>query len=214
MPSNRGRRLILLRRRISAVVLPAVTWNPADKNSDLALSNGNLTFAQGTTFAYEGLRATTSHSTGKYYFEVTLVTMFDAFVQVGIGNASQVLTQKVGGTGLNSVGAMATDRGTYLNNTFSATWAAAGAVAGDIVGVAVDFGNSNIWFRKINGGTPQNWNNSGSADPATNTGGFSISTLNAGPYFPMASADTAADSMTANFAGSFIAAAPSGFGIW
>lgn len=47
----------------------AVTWNPADKDASISLSNGNLTAAP-TVATSATCRATQSRSTGKYHVEL------------------------------------------------------------------------------------------------------------------------------------------------
>jgi hypothetical protein len=83
------------------------------------------------------------------------------------------------------------------------TWA-----NGTVGGIAVDLDNRKIWFRKAPAG---NWNNSGTADPATNAGGV---TIPAGTMVPFVTFGAAAAGFvwTANFgASTFTGAVPSGF---
>ena len=47
------------------------TWNPSDKGADIVLSNNNLT-ASGSGGVNNTVRATTSNSGGKWYFEFAL----------------------------------------------------------------------------------------------------------------------------------------------
>jgi hypothetical protein len=87
-----------------------------------------------------------------------------------------------------------------------ATWA-----QGDTLCIAFDVDNMRLWFR-TNGG---NWNNSGTANPATNTEGIDVSTLNDGPFFVMANFRGNGDQFTANFgATAYAHTPPSGFGNW
>jgi len=48
------------------------TWSTTDKSSTITLSNGNLT-AAGSASASQSVRSTTSKSSGKVYWEVTLI---------------------------------------------------------------------------------------------------------------------------------------------
>lgn len=75
----------------------------------------------------------------------------------------------------------------------------------------IDTAQSRIWFR-VNGG---NWNNSGTANPATNTGGHVIGAGNAFyfPFFACASIATAGDTIVLNSGGTpFAYTEPVGFG--
>jgi hypothetical protein len=181
----------------------AITWNPSDKSANVTLSGGNLIATWGSGTA--GVRATSPITAAtKVYFENTIGTS-NANQFIGIGNASMPLNILIG-TDNNSVGYQSVGGQVFLNNVVIGALAACGA--GDVVCVAVDLTNSKIWFRK-NGGL---WNLSGTDNPATNTGGYSISGLAAGPYFP-AWAANASNSATVNFgATAYAFTAPSGFG--
>src|SRR4029077_13475902 len=70
-------------------------------------------------------------------------------------------------------------------------------VSGDVIGVAVDFTNHLAWFRRNSG----NWNNDGTANPATGVGGITIA---AGSYAPTVGfgAGGSARTTTGNFGAS------------
>jgi len=194
----------------------SATWNPSDKDSRMSLSGGNLiaTTAAGS-FARSTVRATASASSGKYYSEHTIVedNAFASFMSVGVEQSTKSLSEGVGdggGTGGASVGLCGD--GSVYDYTGGPPIAtiAMPFVEGDTIGMAVDLTNHRIWFRK-NGG---NWNSSGTANPATNTGGIVLNALMDGmALFPAIShlsyTDTA-QSSTSNFA----ATPPSGFSNW
>ena len=71
------------------------TWNPSDKNADVTLSNGNLTATAATNSVHLVARGTTSKSTGKAFYEVTLVAR-DGPCSVGFANATASLSQSMG----------------------------------------------------------------------------------------------------------------------
>jgi hypothetical protein len=78
--------------------------------------------------------------------------------------------------------------------------------SGNVIGIATDLDNREIWFRVAPSG---NWNNSGTADPATNTGGI---TIPAGTMVPFCTFNASPITFAANFgASSFTGAVPSGF---
>lgn len=193
----------------NAVVAAATTtWNPADKNAGITLSNGNLTATNPATSTFISARAIASHSTGKYYYELHSDVQ-NTFNFPGVGNATGPLSN-FAGSDANSVGWVANGN-VFINNV--AVTGIQTFVQGDTCCIAVDLGNSKIWFR-TNGG---NWNNDviANQNPATNTGGISISGLAAGPYFPMLTQHDPLDKNTANFgATAYAQTAPSGFGNW
>jgi len=78
------------------------------------------------------------------------------------------------------------------------------------VGGAVDLDNRKIWFRLAPSG---NWNASGTANPATNTGGYTIPAGTMVPFVTFGgTAGTAGHALTANFGASvFSGAVPAGF---
>ena len=82
--------------------------------------------------------------------------------------------------------------------------------AGNVIGVAIDLDNRKIWFRVAPSG---NWNNSGTANPATNTGGIVHPTGTMVPFCTFGGVSgTAGTTFTANFgATAFSGAAPPGF---
>lgn len=209
MPLYRGARRLVMARRIPAVVVAAgTTWNPSFLGSGLVLSGGNLIVTQTGALAFNSVGAIATHSTGKFYAELT-VTASAGFLSMGMANASFLTSGSAGGDP-NSVGILFNGNININGATVSATGLSI-AGTGQVIGIAVDIGAQLIWFR-VSGGT---WNNSGTADPATGVGGASLSTLNAGPYFIVASMAQTSDTYTANFGGSTYAnTAPSGFGNW
>lgn len=196
-----------------AVSVAAVTFDPAAKGTDIVLSGGNLTATMGSggSNGYEIVRSTTSHSTGKFYFEITLAAITtQAQFGYGFANATELLNGNFLGKTLNSIGALADGR-VFLNNVNTTSVTPASST--NVVSIAIDFGGQLIWWRVNN----SSWNNNGSANPATGAGGVSFSTMNAGPYFAAvtASTSTASQAGTINFGGTAYAeSVPSGFGNW
>jgi SPRY domain/BNR repeat-like domain len=161
----------------------AVTLNPIDQffyTPGVTVSGGNLigtaTVTGGSVRATAGIKLNT-----KKYFEVLVnsATAGTGNTEVGIAAANYIMTSAstVGGSGgyeAPSIGYW-TDNGVYFD-TGSPIAHLTTFQSGDNIGVAVDRVNHKIWFRK-NGG---NWNNAviGSQNPANNTGGYDISSLN------------------------------------
>jgi hypothetical protein len=170
-----------------------VAWSTTDK-SNITLSGSNLT-ATKSAATIGGVRCDTSFAGGKLYYEAWVVVGTNHWA-VGWANASEVFTNLIGNVANNnSVGGwpqrgevhfnavqtnMQTDQG--LNNVYT-------------VRVAVDFTAKLIWFAL----NDSFWNLSPTDNPATGAGGRSISTINAGPYFPIFGSDDAGSSCTARF---------------
>ena len=185
-------------------------WSATNKNSRIVLSNGSLTATADTsvTNTHEVGWADGSFTTGqKIYWEVH-VDALGGDVGVGVVNSS---ASHADGDFLGSY----TDAiGEYENG---AVWYNFGEVAtanptfaaGDTVCVAVDFNAGLIWWRTNAG----NWNNSGTADPSTGTGGITVGIT--GALFPAYSVKydgTTQSAVTANFgATTFAHTMPSGF---
>lgn len=184
------------------------TWNTTDSAAGITRSNGNLTLTYSSGSGFQGVRATNSHSTGKFYFE-NLTPINPGNNGVGLANANYVTTNGLWFNTFDSVGYRPVDGSVMINGTVIGTGQTYGS--GDMVSVAVDLGAQLIWVRANAG----NWNNSGTANPATGVGGFSISSLNAGPFFPATNLHDSTDDSTANFgATAYAQSVPAGFGNW
>jgi hypothetical protein len=87
---------------------------------------------------------------------------------------------------------------------------AGGWSAAQVIGIAADLDNRRYWFRQTPSG---NWNNSGTANPATNTGGLTIPAGTMVPFVTFGgTGGVASNVITANFGGSaFGGTVPSGF---
>ncbi len=179
------------------------TWDPAKTQSGQTLSNGNLTITATTppSAANRGTQSTVSHSTGKYYIEITAVSC-------NSGTLNNALFLGVCDSSCN--GSLATAQNyTYgcwdsgyglLNNSVNAS-GFGGYNNGDIIGIALDCasaGSPVIKFYKNNTlvltASPSGW---------------------AAPYFMFAAAysgnSTHADA-TANFgASAFTYSPPAGY---
>lgn len=182
------------------------TLNPSDRGSGVVLSNGNLTAASTAGDNHSIVRATTSRTSGKYYFEVKLDSS-DNDVAAGVANSSLLLDGSIwlGGSN-NAVGAWFNDQQSWINGAGSPAWSLFSQ--NNIGCVAVDFDAKKIWFRRGS----EAWDQSSTDNPATGAGGRSFSVIS-GPYFP--AVQVAAGTVTVNFgASAFAYAAPSGFKAW
>jgi hypothetical protein len=186
------------------------TWDTATA-ANVTLSGGNLVVTNTNTLNEAGahVASTSGKTSGKYYFEVTSTNAASGGnMSTGIGTPSSTFTSMGnGGAVVGDVVYAASGGGSiYANGSFITTL---GTFAnGDVAGMAVDLDNRKIWFRKAPAG---NWNNSGTADPATNVGGI---TIPAGTMVPFAifGAAAAGNIWTANFgASAFTGVVPVGF---
>lgn len=184
------------------MTLAPTTFDPYNKSGNFTLSGGNLvatiTSGSGPVFA-------TRLAGGPVYFEVNTSNAYSGSPRVGFG---------VGNTYISSSSNLGTDNyglgydtngNVYLNNAVLsaiATWS-----AGANISVALDPKHQTVWFR-VNGG---NWNNSGTANPATNTGGISLATMPGASYYPAVGAAASASFTAAFLSGSWTYSAPSGF---
>lgn len=184
----------------SAIIPPAfTTFNPADL-ANVTLTNANLSAA--APAAIGGVRGTGSHTSGKNYWEYTITAISSNGLAVGIALLSASLS-----AGTTTGVAVLTRVGTIFINGSNLGSLGIRAV-NDVIGVAVDFTAGLIWFRVAPSGL---WNASGTADPATGTGGISISALS-GALYPVFVNGQAGDAVTANFgATAFTGSVPSGF---
>jgi hypothetical protein len=172
-------------------------------SNGVVLSNGNLTASSGSGFA------PSTGSASKFYFEVVQDfnngPVFD--MPIGVCNSSG-FTNNLGFDAAGNSAALYGGGAPIFKRAQIGTILVP-FVAGDNIGVAVDIANGLIWWR-TNGGT---WNNISGADPATGTGGGSISGLT-GPVFACVGFTQGTLSQgTAHFSSSsWTHAAPAGFG--
>jgi hypothetical protein len=182
-----------------------VTWNPLDKAAGVTLSNGNLT--AGPTGGR--VRANTSASTGKFYYECEVLTIQAGTNAPGVGVATAALSL-ASASGLwfpASVGSSAYPGGANaFCNTGSPVALNVPFSVNDVWGVAVDIDTGRLWFSR--GGVFCNAGN-----PAAGTG--PNITLNTGLTLFPCTGVSASSSVTARFKqSSWSFAAPAGFLPW
>jgi hypothetical protein len=183
---------------------------------NVTLSGGNLV-ATNTTGASNdcGARVPTAmQNSGKFYFEAK-VTAFVGGTANGVGIAPATTAPNnnyadlTGSTsGWNSI--QFSGGGVFSNGSLVSPASLGARSNGDVIGLAVDLDNRMMWFRVAPSG---NWNNSGTANPATNTGGVAIPAGALGPFCNFGGGGSAANNITTlNFgASTFSGAVPSGF---
>jgi len=189
---------------------PNTSFDPAT-TFETSVTNGYLKATRiiENVSIYGGARSIAYKTTGKYYFETTVNAPLTSGPAYSLGILRDTGTyQNFASDGTNCF--MVTNSGgIYSNNASAGSLGSSFAVA-DKACFAIDLTARLGWVRK-NGG---NWNGSGTADPATGTGGFTIGSGSFAPAIGFASFSTNAN-MTGNFGQTAYAnTAPSGFGNW
>lgn len=163
-----------------------------------------------TNGVWKGIRGTVSQTGSvKLYLEFTSGYVGNNGIIFGFGNSS-FNTASYPGNDANSFGAQNQGSIYGLSGALNPGWS-----MGTVVGVAIDLGAKLVWYRST---ANSNWNNSGTANPATGTGGLSYTTT--GALFPVVSfsGNAGVDSQNGcvlNAGGfSFFLTVPSGFSAW
>ena len=144
--------------------------------SSFTLSEGNL---KAVTANYSFIRSTIGVSTGKWYMEVKCTAQTGSSNKWQFGISDSPTTSSTNYIGANSYQyGWRGDGSTVFYNGTSASYGSSSMATGDIIGIALDLDNNKLYWSK--NGTFIN-----SANPATNTNGFSItgaSSTNTGFY--------------------------------
>ncbi len=190
------------------------TWNPADKDPDITLSNGNLT-ATGAG-GNDLVRATIAKGSGKFYWEITIGT--DAGnITMGVATSVHSLAILLGAQAQPAGSGMGYESSSgqkYRAGVAGASYGSAPAV-GDVIGVALDLDNNAVWF-SLNGSWVDGDGSDSSATvlaeiEAGTTASAAFASIAAGSYFPAATVPWPAV-LTANFgASAFTHTVPTGF---
>lgn len=191
----------------------ATIWNASDKSANITLFRNALMAASGVTAGtWKGVRATNSLSSGLKYLEFYCCGYKkDNGWICGFANSSWSTASFVGSDG-NSIGYQVAIGAVYKNGSSFATIQAHSLHWGYVIACAIDLGNKLIWFRTDRN---TNWNNSGTANPATGVGGLSYGAT--GAMFPAFSGldATLSNQCSINAGGlPFALAVPSGFSAW
>lgn len=126
------------------------TWNPLDKHANITLSNGDLTAAKTDGIGHFCVRATVSHDSGKWYYEVRVdIAAAGGNWIVGVGNSSASLSVFIG----NDVNGWSYGNSGNKNHSGFSSYGDA-YVATEIIAVAVDIdgGSINFWNENVDQG--------------------------------------------------------------
>lgn len=195
----------------TVVILPTTaTWDPATV-SNVTLSGGNLVATNTTSGNNQGVKvaSTSAKTAGKYYFEMTVTIRPSIGGNTGVGVATPASTYtNMGNNATIGSEHFLSSGNIYSNGAFTGMTIGSRS-AGDVIGIAIDFDNLKGWFRVAPAG---NWNGSGTANPVTNTGGFTIPGGAMAPIITFDGSSGSGNIITANFgASAFTGAVPSGF---
>lgn len=189
------------RRRTSGTQV--VTWNSADKAANVTLSASDTEAEASVGGAWIGVRATLGRASGKYYFEIYVVTHITSNIIVGLANGTANLQypgQSANGAGVRRIGKFCS--GWTHNNT---TAPGGSDANGDSWMFAADLDANKLWCG-INGV----WT---SGDPAAGTTEWVNSATDT--CYPMAGFfATGGKVRLVVDAGSFAYSPPSGFSAW
>jgi hypothetical protein len=165
------------------------SFDPA-LSHNVTLSNTNHTAVSSVSVADSGgtCPAADSHSSGRYYFEITQDNKTGANYGVGVGTTTSSLTN-MGNSA--TTGAIAYGSSIWVNGGSSGHTISTGN--GNIIGIAVDLDHLKIWFKNIS--TSSDWNGVPTDNPATNSGGI---TLSAGTYVPFFTSNSSGAQATIN----------------
>lgn len=165
-------------------------WDAAHKDSHINLSawlgNANLVATEATCAGFCTVLSApaVARHTGKYYFEA-LVSSTSSSLIIGVANTSQSTSNYVGSSAATGVGIKG--EGSVYGSTGVGCPVGAGQFT--TAGYYIDLDNNKMW-QTCDGVTF--FGNGASPNPATNTNGISISTVNDGvSVFPAASIYTA-----------------------
>ena len=191
----------------SQALSSAVTWNPADKNANLALSGSDLIVTKTTTDAYGTARATRGiAAAANGYFEVYISEATQSqYIMIGVGTSAMSLSASVGASATGW--AYYQETGDKWTNGGNSAYGASYLANGTVIGVA--FKNGKLWFAKNN-----TWQAGG--DPAADTGeAYSGITGTIYPAVSLYRKSAPAHVISGSFkTADFTYSPPSGFAAW
>jgi hypothetical protein len=180
------------------------TWNPGDKTANMSLTGGNLTAASSNA-SPAGARATCSHTTGLYYWEVTINVDGGGF---DIAITALTATSSLTSADANNVQIFNGNGQIWTAGSLALSFGSAITAVGNVIQVAMNVTSRDVWFR---GSLMTLWNNSGIADPTMpGTGQILPATVAIFPGIEVNAMGLAQG--TANFGPTFVNMVPTGYG--
>lgn len=193
---------------ITAPAVTYATWNPADKDTALTLSGGDLVVTHTTGVTIDCVRATIGKLSGKWYWELTMSvgpvnqnqTMGVADLMTALGGFDHVLGNMANSVSLQTAGNIRTNGGGPTKDFLGTP---SDGEVGNVWGFALDMDNGRIYIHK--NGVYEN-----SGDPVAGTG-FLAHDIS-GTYYPAISLWADVMAVTANFgATAFAHSVPTGY---
>ncbi|MBR0687357.1 hypothetical protein JQ594_15605 [Bradyrhizobium manausense] len=211
----------LMLAEMMAAAASYITFD-AGSVSAVTLSNSNLTATNtGTTSTNQGAHgpSASAKTSGKFYFEITLVTFTGGGgVAVGVAPSGSAYSDVSFIPPANAITCLMAS-GNIWNHSGNSGTSVGTPANGDVICGALDITNGKVWYRKNNG----LWDGTSGHDPTNPTSGGGQS-ITAGtsmlPYVTFGSgltggAGVAGNVFTANFgASAFTYAVPSGYTGW
>lgn len=125
-----------------------VTWDPAKTGVNATLANGNRDYTTASS-GFATALSTVGKSTGKWYAEITIVSMVGNSGGVGFGNAGMNTDSYLGATASGGMLYFASTGTAFANGVGAGTWPGTGTLtAGDIYTLALDLGTGKGWTGK------------------------------------------------------------------
>lgn len=193
-------------RIVADVGLSGSAFNPSDKNSNIALSNGNHT-AESVGGGWKLVRGTDAKSSGRWYAEIRVDDGVNEGNSIGAGDVFIGLDNGAGG--LSSYpGTTSGNVGYYCRGGYYTGWSVVGDGpfwgSGRVLGIAYDADSGKVWFSR---------DGVFAGDPAAGTGA-AVTGLNTGQMIALGMNTHGAIMTVRTAAKDFIHAPPSGFVAW
>lgn len=197
---------------VGLVPVPLTTLDPATADASLVLSNGNLTATESSGVSNSNARATTSKSSGKWYWEGVVESVnASGWFDVGMVQDSDIIHTpnyiSQNGNGFTVESGIGYGDLEPHSSVGWGSWPSADPAVGGVLQLAVDLDTKKFWAKWSSQST---WNG-GTGDPALGTGGYSFT--GTAPFRP--AIDLKLWSMTMRFkASSMTGTIPAGFTAW
>lgn len=181
------------------------SWNPSHKHANIVLSDSNRTATLSGSSGHKAVYGTGFRSTGKLYAEVTVFGSLSNGIAVGLAISSATTSSSL--YDQNTTVSLYSNNGRIYVRASAVEYSAATPVSGSTVQIAVDFAADTFWLGVLN-----NWGPS--RNPATNTGGISMSSV-VGAKAVAFSGWSSGDGGTMNTGNApFVNSIPTGFDPW
>lgn len=202
-------------------------WDPANKSTKVSLRGVNSVAVSNNAAddtIWHRTRSLIGHLGGKAHAEVHIQSASPNML-IGLGTGDEGMDS--GNSGF-AAGVYWSPNGQVQINSGDGlgadTLLAAGSLpwqTGDRLVFEADTTNWLLFLKRVRAGVATSWNNNGSANPATNSGGLTLARIPAAPsppnsrtLFVMPSMRQAPDTAIAFFDGGFLVAPSSGYSNW